>query len=118
MEHEVDRRRDLRLLLRLELFARVKQSTTAQTTSQTGFLFFLPGLQFLLSRLLGWNMDGIDSLGGLRGLYQDLSVITDSSIVNIERLCLELESHLHDFRILLDKPSKNDNSRKSVLAGE
>ncbi|OKL58312.1 hypothetical protein UA08_06541 [Talaromyces atroroseus] len=63
-------------------------------------------------------MDGIESLGGLRGLYQDLSVITDSSMVNIERLCLELESHLHDFRILLDKPPKNDNSRKSVLTGK
>lgn len=63
-------------------------------------------------------MDGVDSLGGLRGLYQDLSVITESSIVNIERLCFELESHLHDFRTLLDKPPKNDNSRRSILSGK
>ena len=63
-------------------------------------------------------MDGVDSLGGLRGLYQDLSGITESSIVNIERLCVELETHLNDFRTLLEKPSKNDNSRKSVLTGE
>ncbi|EED22944.1 nuclear pore complex subunit Nup192, putative [Talaromyces stipitatus ATCC 10500] len=63
-------------------------------------------------------MDGIDSAGGLRGLFQDLSAITEPSMVNIERLCFELESHLQDFRTLLDKPSKNDNSRKSVLSGK
>lgn len=63
-------------------------------------------------------MDGVGSLGGLRGLYQDLSGITESSIVNVDRLCVELESHLKDFRALLDKPSKNDNSRRAVLTGE
>lgn len=73
--------------------------------------------QFLASNP-SWDMDGVDSMGGLRGLYQDLSGITESSIVNIDRLCVELETHLNDFRTLLEKPSKNDNSRKSVLTGE
>lgn len=63
-------------------------------------------------------MDDIDSLGGLRGLYQDLSAISDSPMVNVERLCLELEMHIEDFRKLLTKASKNDTSRKSVLSGE
>lgn len=63
-------------------------------------------------------MDSSDHFGGLRGLYQDLSAITESSIVNIDRLCFELEAHLEDFRALLDKPPKNDNSRKTVLSGE
>lgn len=59
-----------------------------------------------------------DNLAGLRGLYQDLSAITVSSFPNIERLCLELESHIHDFRKLLDKPAKNNASRQTVLSGE
>lgn len=63
-------------------------------------------------------MDEVDSLGGLRGLYQDLSAIPDTPMVNIERLCLELETHIEDFRKLLTKASKNDTSRKSVLSGE
>ncbi|KAH8705422.1 nuclear pore complex subunit Nup192 [Talaromyces proteolyticus] len=63
-------------------------------------------------------MDDIDALGGLRGLYQDLSAIPESSIINVERLCVELEAHLEDFRKLLNKPAKNDTSRKSVLSGK
>jgi nuclear pore complex protein Nup205 len=63
-------------------------------------------------------MDDIDALGGLRGLYQDLSTISESSIPNIDRLCVELEAHLQDFRKLLDKPPKNNGSRQSVLSGK
>lgn len=62
-------------------------------------------------------MDEIDELGGLRGLYQDLSTISESSIPNIERLCFELEAHIDDFRKLLDKASKNNTSRQVVLSG-
>lgn len=62
-------------------------------------------------------MDDLDILGGLRGLYQDLSILADSSIPNIERLCIELETHLEDFRKLLDKPTKNNSSRQTVLSG-
>ncbi|OQD74853.1 hypothetical protein PENDEC_c009G04399 [Penicillium decumbens] len=59
-----------------------------------------------------------DNLASLRGLYQDLSAITDSPFPSIERLCLELESHIHDFRKLLDKPPKANNSRQKVLSGK
>jgi nuclear pore complex protein Nup205 len=62
-------------------------------------------------------MDGIDLLGGLRGLYQDLSTISEASIPNIERLCMELEAHLDDFRKLLNKAPKNNASRQAVLSG-
>lgn len=58
-----------------------------------------------------------DNLAGLRGLYQDLSALSDSSFLNIERLCVELETHIHDFRKLLDKPAKNNASRQAVLSG-
>ncbi|KAL1966846.1 hypothetical protein VTN77DRAFT_3811 [Rasamsonia byssochlamydoides] len=63
-------------------------------------------------------MDDIDMLGGLRGLYQDLSTISETSIPNIERLCIELEAHLQDFRKLLDKAPKNNTSRQAVLSGK
>ncbi|KAJ5098575.1 hypothetical protein N7532_005576 [Penicillium argentinense] len=59
-----------------------------------------------------------DTLAGLRGLYQDLSAVSESSFINIERLVVELESHIEDFRKLLDKPAKNNASRQKVLTGE
>jgi hypothetical protein len=33
-------------------------------------------------------------------------------------LCHELETHIQDFRKLLDKPGKNNASRQAVLSGE
>ncbi|KAJ5893829.1 hypothetical protein N7495_005520 [Penicillium taxi] len=59
-----------------------------------------------------------NNLQSLRGLYQDLSAISTGSLTNIERLCLELESHIHDFRKLLDKPGKSSASRHKVLSGK
>ncbi|KAJ9266306.1 hypothetical protein DTO212C5_6393 [Paecilomyces variotii] len=63
-------------------------------------------------------LDNVEMLGGLRGLYQDLSTLSESSIPNIERLCMELEAHIQDFRKLLDKPAKSDKSRQAVLSGK
>lgn len=63
-------------------------------------------------------MEDRDSLAGLRGLYQDLSGVSDPSFVHIERLRSELEIHIQDFRKLLDKPAKSNSSRQIVLAGE
>ncbi|KAJ5568429.1 hypothetical protein N7450_010915 [Penicillium hetheringtonii] len=59
-----------------------------------------------------------DNLAGLRGLYQDLSAVSETSFSNIERLCVELETHIEDFRKLLDKPAKNNTSRQKVLSGK
>ncbi|KAJ5636079.1 uncharacterized protein N7484_009392 [Penicillium longicatenatum] len=58
------------------------------------------------------------NLAGLRGLYQDLSAISDSSLGNIDRLVYELDAHIQDFRKLLDKPTKNGTSRQQVLSGK
>lgn len=58
-----------------------------------------------------------DNLAGLRVLYQDLSAVSDDSIPKIDRLCIELEAHIEDFRKLLDKPAKNNTSRQTVLSG-
>lgn len=62
-------------------------------------------------------MEGSDFLGGLRGLFQDLSALSSSSILNIERLRVELQAHIDDFRKLIDKPAKNNSSRQAVLSG-
>ncbi|KAJ5160098.1 uncharacterized protein N7482_007102 [Penicillium canariense] len=59
-----------------------------------------------------------ENLAGLRGLYQDLSAISDSSFLNVERLVVELETHIQDFQKLLDKPAKNNASRQTVLSGK
>lgn len=62
-------------------------------------------------------MEERESLVGLRGLYQDLSALSDLSLVNIDRLRVELETHIDDFRKLLDKPTKNNASRQAVVSG-
>jgi nuclear pore complex protein Nup205 len=54
----------------------------------------------------------------LHGLFQDLSAIPDGDLSNVDRLCHELETHIQDFRKLLDKPGKNNASRQAVLSGE
>ncbi|KAJ5945720.1 hypothetical protein N7454_002559 [Penicillium verhagenii] len=59
-----------------------------------------------------------NNLAGLRGLYQDLSAISDSSLGNIDRLVYELHAHIEDFRKLLEKPTKNNTSRQQVLSGK
>ncbi|KAI2733370.1 hypothetical protein CBS147332_385 [Penicillium roqueforti] len=59
-----------------------------------------------------------DTRNGLRGLYQDLSALSNSQLPNVDRLCFELETHIQDFRKLLDKPAKNNASRQAVLSGK
>jgi hypothetical protein len=59
-----------------------------------------------------------DTRNGLRGLYQDLCALSSSQLPNVDRLCFELETHIQDFRKLLDKPAKNNASRQAVLSGK
>lgn len=59
-----------------------------------------------------------DSLDGLRGLHQDLLALSEARLTNVERLWIELESRVEEFRKLLDKPGKNEMSRQTVLAGK
>ncbi|EEQ32268.1 conserved hypothetical protein [Microsporum canis CBS 113480] len=63
-------------------------------------------------------MEGDESSDNLRGLYQDLSALSRFALPNAERLVAELEATLQDFRRLLDRPSKNNDSRKTVLSGK
>ena len=59
-----------------------------------------------------------EGLIGLRGLHQDLIDLEASRLRNIDRLWADLERRVGEFRQLLDKPSKNDASRKALQSGE
>jgi len=59
-----------------------------------------------------------EGLAGLRGLHQDLLALEESRLRNIDRLWAELEARINEFRELLDKPAKNDASRKTLQSGE
>lgn len=58
-----------------------------------------------------------DSLEALQGLYQDLLVLSEARLPVLERLSQELDAQLHNFRKLLDRPPKNERSRKEVQSG-
>lgn len=66
----------------------------------------------------GRNMEDRYLSDGLRGLYQDLSSLSSQPLQNVDRLCLELETQIEDFKRLLDKPTKNNASRQAVLSGK
>jgi nuclear pore complex protein Nup205 len=59
----------------------------------------------------------MESLERLRDLYQDLLAFSETRLANVERLWLELESSVDEFRRLLDKPAKNNASRQSLSCG-
>ena len=63
-------------------------------------------------------MEDPGGLVGLRGLHQDLLALEASRFRNIERLWADLEARVSEFRQLLDKSAKNENSRKALSAGE
>ena len=62
--------------------------------------------------------DESDGLGGLRGLHQDLLDLEQGRLRNIDKLWAELEARVVEFRQLLDRTEKNEQSRKSLLSGE
>jgi nuclear pore complex protein Nup205 len=59
-----------------------------------------------------------EGLAALRGLHQDLLALEESRLRNIDRLWAELEARVDEFRQLLDKPGKNDGSRKTLQSGK
>ena len=58
-----------------------------------------------------------EAIEGLRDLQQDLIALEESRLRNVERLWVDLEARVEEFRNLLDKPPKNESSRKKVLSG-
>ena len=59
-------------------------------------------------------MTAVVPVNGLRGLHQDLVALTQSQLLYIDSLTVELQAHVESFRKLLDKPPKNDASRRKL----
>lgn len=62
-------------------------------------------------------MDEDDTLTRLQGLQADLVAISESRLANVNRLWVELEGSIADFRKLLDQQHKNDKSRQALKLG-
>lgn len=58
-----------------------------------------------------------DNLSSLRGLHQDLLALEGSQLLDIERLWVDLESRIDEFRDLLDKSPRKEASRNTILSG-
>ncbi|KAG8530379.1 uncharacterized protein KY384_004881 [Bacidia gigantensis] len=53
----------------------------------------------------------------LQGIHQDLIDLSKAQLRSVERLWAELDARVDEFRKLLDRPRKNEASRKSLLSG-
>lgn len=52
-----------------------------------------------------------------QALYADLLALSEHRLSSIERLGAQLDAHMKDFRHLLDKKPRNDQSRKILATG-
>jgi nuclear pore complex protein Nup205 len=59
-----------------------------------------------------------DDLESLQTLHADLLAASESRLNNVERLWVQLESRIEEFRSLLDKRPRNDQSRQSLTTGK
>ena len=62
-------------------------------------------------------MSELHSLESLQALHSDLLALSESRLSNVERLGIQLEAHIQDFRALLDKKARSEQSRKSLETG-
>jgi nuclear pore complex protein Nup205 len=61
-------------------------------------------------------MSGYD-LEELQSLHRDLIALSESRLLNVERLCVQLEARVDEFRHLLEKAPRNEKSRQILAAG-
>lgn len=59
-----------------------------------------------------------DSLSALEGLHRDLCALIDQRLPALDRLLQNLEAHLDDFKALVDKKPKSNESRNALSAGK
>lgn len=57
------------------------------------------------------------SLESIQAVHADLLALSDSRLLNIERLGDQLIAHVKEFRGLLDKRARNDQSRQKLGTG-
>ena len=59
----------------------------------------------------------LEDLQGLELLHRDLLAQAELRLPNIERLWNQLEARIEEFRCLLDKAPRNEQSRKTLESG-
>jgi nuclear pore complex protein Nup205 len=62
-------------------------------------------------------MTDLTSLESLEALHADLLALSEERLSHVERLEIQLEAHIKDFRGLLDKKARNEQSRQKLSAG-
>ncbi|KAI9052231.1 hypothetical protein LZ554_003588 [Drepanopeziza brunnea f. sp. 'monogermtubi'] len=63
-------------------------------------------------------MAEVSSLESLQALYADLLALSESRLSSIERLGAQLDAHIRDFKNLLDKKPRSEQSRQSLATGK
>lgn len=62
-------------------------------------------------------MSELSSLESLQALYTDLLALSEDRLSNLDRLGAELDAHIQDFKNLLDKKARNEESQKALATG-
>ena len=62
-------------------------------------------------------MADLNSLESFQALYADLIALSEAKLSDPDRLQAQIEFHIPDFRSLLDKRPRNEQSRKSLTTG-
>ena len=62
--------------------------------------------------------DDSNSLIVLQGLHEDLLDLEQGRLRHIDKLWADLEAHVEEFKRLLDKPSKKEENRKTLISGK
>lgn len=58
------------------------------------------------------------SLESLQALHADLLALSEERLCNVERLEVQLEAHMKDFKQLLEKKLRSEESRKKLSSGK
>lgn len=69
---------------------------------------------------LRWRLETMTeptSLESLQALHADLLAFSEERLFHVERLEIQLDAHIKDFRGLLDKKPRNEQSRQKLSAG-
>jgi nuclear pore complex protein Nup205 len=63
------------------------------------------------------TMSDSNSLESLQALYADLLAFSEGRLVDLDRLEFQLGAHVQDLRNLLDKKTRNEQSRQTLASG-
>lgn len=62
-----------------------------------------------------FEMDGIDSV---QNLHRDLIALSEARLAAVERLWIELEARIAEFKTFLEKPRRNEKSLEALRSGK